>query len=509
VNTLYSHAIRVLACQSCGAPFDAAIAGGQAKCSYCSAINVVTRRDERSDLSRAQEALGAAMSESERFAQLRHQNQGPENLPASLAAWLSGRTLNRAFLPQAQQDWQMGRQELAAGSGAFSVAERFFWLSVLIVDHVEPRRQRATLETAAELLTDTRHRHVVRCMLARRAAQHGDAQAAVDWLATCNPRSTDLITDTAFRYASATLAASRNDPVKIFEWLGHRPGDVPLADRQQFACELLRVHALELSGRGAEAATDLRVWIARFGAEAVQGAIRNHAPLELCPNAMAQALRDTSNAKDEAQLTRLGAERAQLRLGLAALLPSLRRLPFLVLLLMVPMMVIRCAGDADPLAGSFGYALCPAVCDDCAGPTRTVTVWHQTGPGEWTTDGAWFFCQTPDMPLRDMSAAELEVRARDLGRAQLSGFAANGATFLMLLLLAFPGALISGVRAGMRNAKKAEPIDAQVAALAQRLGRAPPEPDKTMFLMRLPGALTPVAVCVGVALLMIAAGLLV
>ncbi len=508
MNTLYSHAIRVLVCQSCGAPFDATIAGGQIRCTYCSATNVVTRRDESADRTRAQEALGATISESERHAQLRLQDQGPESVPESLVPWMTGATLNPQFLPQAQQDWQFARQQLAAASTAFNITERFFWLTVLLVDHVEPRQQRALLETAAELLSDTRHRHVVRCMLARRAAQYGDSQGAAAWLSTCNARSTDLVMDTAFRYASATLAAAQNDAAKIFELLGHRAGDVPLADRQQFACDLLRAHALELSGRAREASVELRAWIERFGAEAVEGAIRNHAPLRLCPTAMAWAAQAARFASDEAELMRLGVERAKLRVGFAAYLAPLARLPIFALVLMIPVIVVRWSADADPLMGLYGHLLCPPSCTDCRGPSRVVTVWHQTGPGEWSGDGAWYFCQTDRTPLGQMSAARLEASAGSLGALRLSPLAANGASFLMLMILSFPLTLVSGSLGAIRNGAKKRPLDARIEELSRRLGRPPPPPDRTVFFARLRSTFVVLFVSVGIASLLIVGGVL-
>ena len=186
MTTLYGHTIRVLACPSCGAPVDASVAGGQVRCDYCGTTSTLTRRDESADRERAREALAADMSESERHALLRRQDHGPEAVPDNLAAWIEGRGLAEYRVPTAQSEWLLARQLLASGSSAFSVQERFFYLTILLVPHLEARAQRATLETAAALLTDARHRHIVRCRLARLAAQHGDVEAARAWMETCN-----------------------------------------------------------------------------------------------------------------------------------------------------------------------------------------------------------------------------------------------------------------------------------------------------------------------------------
>lgn len=504
VTTLYSHAIRVLACQGCGAPFDAALAGGQIQCSYCSATNVVHRRDESADRTRAQEALRAPIGESERHAQLRLQDQGPETFPENLTPWLSGSTLNPVHLPRAQEDWQFARQQLASGSQAFNIAERFFYLTILTADHLDPRRQRAALETAAELLTDARHRHVVRCMLARLAAQHGDFEAAEEWLQTCNPRPTDLIMDTAYRNAAATLAVAKNDLSQVFDLLGHRPGDVPFADRQEFACGLLRVHALEASGRLAQATEEVRSWIASFGEPAVRGAVRAHQPLELCRGSLAQASRAMNAAGDEAQLSTLIERRRRVKAGAAAFSAPLARLPIFVFILMIPIVAIRCSADADPLMGVYGYALCPATCDGCEGPTRTVTDWHQIGPGEYSSNGAQYFCQSPEMPLEDMSSGEIEMRISSLAPYELSWTAAAGSTFLILMLLLLPTVPIVGFGRYRRFSRDARRLEAEIGEICLRLGRAPPIFSPTALAARfLSPAAFVVLVPTGIAALMV------
>jgi len=507
VKTLYSHAIRVLTCQSCGAPFDATIAGGQIRCTYCGTTNLVSQRDEQADRARAAEARRADMSESERYAQLRNQDRGSENLPESLAPYLGlDGALRPDAVPAAQADWQEARRLIAGGSTAFALAERFFYLTVLLAEHLDDRRLRASLETAAELLTDARHRHVVRCMLARLAAQHGDVQGARAWLETCNPRPLDLTMDTAYRYAAATLAIAQGQTAQVFDLVGHRQGDVPLSDREELACDLLRLHALEVSGRADQSVPHLRSLIARVGADRVHRTLARHRPLSICPRSWADATRADALQRDEQTLNGLVEERSKVATGLHALIAPLGSLPVLVLVVMIPIAVTRCSADADPLMGVYGIVLCPEVCDGCEGPTRTVTEWVQTGPGESSSDGAQYFCTSPQYPVADMSDAQIEDRIRQLAPVELPWTAALGSTFLIVWLALFPLAAFWGASLVWKLAGHAGGLDARIRELAGRLGRAPPEVKRHGGLTRLLlMAILFNAATVGLAALLIAA----
>ena len=68
-NTVYSHAMRVLICAQCGAPFEVPLVDGTAQCTYCSAVNHLSSRDESADLAAAK--AGPSMSEAQRFEAVR------------------------------------------------------------------------------------------------------------------------------------------------------------------------------------------------------------------------------------------------------------------------------------------------------------------------------------------------------------------------------------------------------------------------------------------------------
>ncbi len=473
MTTLYSHTIRLLTCRACGAPIDAAVSGGEVRCPYCDTTNVLQHRDEAADRERARRGMAAAISESERFAQLRRQDQGVEALPESLAAMVEGSMLRYSAVDAAREEWKVARRQLAEGAG-FGVAERFFYLTILLTEHLGEREQRAALETAAELLTDERHRHVVRCMLARMAAQHGDPASAEEWLETCNPRPTDLIMDTAYRFAAATSAAARNDTGRMLEVLGHRSGDVPFADREQLGCELLRVHAIELGGDARQALSEMQALGARYGLDAIERRLRAFEPMRVCPDAFGRAGAAQSDAENDARLRAAVREREKLALGLPAMTSIIRGIPFLALVMMLPVSVVRCSADADMLMGVYGVPLCPQVCADCEGPTRTVTIWTPSGPGEWTSDGAQYFCQTAKYPLGEWDSAAIEGAAYQMRDNEMGFLAANGATYLVLLMLASLLVPIRGYQRHTKNAARAERLDAQIRDLSQRLGRAPP-----------------------------------
>ena len=84
-NTLFDHRLRILSCDACGAPIDAAITGGSVQCRYCQAVNHLRARDERADLDDARAAEAAAMSELERLDLLCQQKDQPLRVPAMVA----------------------------------------------------------------------------------------------------------------------------------------------------------------------------------------------------------------------------------------------------------------------------------------------------------------------------------------------------------------------------------------------------------------------------------------
>ncbi len=385
-------------------------------------------------------------------------------------------SLDPRFGQKAFNDWQAQRQQLAAGSKAFTVAERLFYLTLLLALQLEPRRSRAMLETAAELLVDERHRHVVRCMLGRLAAQNGDGTGARAWLETCNPRPTDLTMDTAYRYAAATLAVSQRDLNRVAELLGTREGDVPLAPRDAFGCDLLRAHAFEHAGNLEAAIHELERLAVSRGEDGLARQLALFQPLVLCPQSHPERQRRKALERDQALLAAAVEKRSKVHTGFMAVVDLMSILPFIALVLLLLLAPIRCVSDSDPLLGVYGLPLCPHVCTGCYGPTRTITRWSSFG-NEHSTDGAEYYCNSPSQKVDRLSDERLEELASSLTRQQLGFMAAFGASYLTLLGILVMFLPITGLRRHRVSAAYAQELDSEIRMFSQRLGCGPAHSD--------------------------------
>ncbi|MBX3269789.1 MAG: hypothetical protein KF729_05990 [Sandaracinaceae bacterium] len=391
-HTLYSHTLRILTCGKCGAPVEAPAAGGSVTCGYCQAASRFARRDESADLSAAQAGAAASISESERFARLRQQDLQPAPLPPAVAALLVDGHLPRERVPEAEAAWRDTRGQMDV-TPSFPVCERFFHLTVMLTPHFEERHRRAALETAVELLPDAGHRHVLRCMLAREAARAGDFAAAEAWLAPVNPRPTDLAEDTAYRLAKATLASARRAYREVVEVLGFTREDVPLENRSEVACWILRLDALEHLGRQKDAIGELGALVDQWGLDRVRYAIEAHRPLHLCVGALRaveqRAAESARRAAREATARRV----TELERRIADLDPPLGQL-FRQLLVGTAFItflfgaawtcVLSMIIETDPLFGLHARAVCPRVCDHCRGPYHFQS-WSSTVNGSTTS----------------------------------------------------------------------------------------------------------------------------
>lgn len=327
-STVYSHALRVLTCDGCGAPLSASIAGGLATCSYCGATSQLAARDERNDRERAIESRGSAISESERMARLRDQASRDEPLPESIAALLAGGRIRREQAMDVLTLWKRTRATLRE-RGDFITAERLFHLTRVLLPHMDHEARRALLETAVESLPDHRHRHVLRCELAIGAARLGEVEAAEAWLEAVDPRPLDLLMDSAVRTARATVAIARGRGNDVLSELGDRPADVPAAGWYGESHELLRLHGLEMMCRYDEASGRLDTLVRDIGSIGLANAVAEHEPLRLLPRTrLAQQRDDVRHRRVALRRRQLGLERtpslaAKVALISAALLIAL------------------------------------------------------------------------------------------------------------------------------------------------------------------------------------------
>ncbi len=206
-------------------------------------------RDESHEARTA--AVPPAMNESERFQRLREQGHRPLVPPPSLAHLCVELWLPPANVPVAFAEFQRARHEVAAG-GSFGAAERLYFLTMMLYEHLARERKdaevRALLETARDVLSDPLHRQVIHGMLARNAARAGDRVAAEGWLQLMTPHATDLQMDTAYRFTRAYLSTCEGDLTTVLRALGTRVDDVPISESYVEVCAVLRANALERTG---------------------------------------------------------------------------------------------------------------------------------------------------------------------------------------------------------------------------------------------------------------------
>jgi hypothetical protein len=289
-TTQFGIGLRVLACDSCGAPMHVAIGGGAAECRYCRATNRVAQRAQTSLAYTA-----SAIPEPERLVRLRSQDGRPLLPPPSLGPLFEAGDIPAWRMDEAIRVWNSSRQEVRA-TGSYEAAERVYFLTMVLAQKFslagDLDRQRAMLESASECLTLPRHKQVMWAYLARAAVRSGDAQAAQDWLSQCNPRSDDLESDSAYRMAAALVHTARHEYPQVLAALGAGPNDIPIHDAMDDACAVLRANAHERMGNLPAAVAVLGDRMNK-GAEArmtVEKSIQAMSYLQVCPQSFAMAL---------------------------------------------------------------------------------------------------------------------------------------------------------------------------------------------------------------------------
>ncbi|MBX3270510.1 MAG: hypothetical protein KF729_09630 [Sandaracinaceae bacterium] len=307
-RTHFTTEIRVLLCDGCGAPIEAAPQGGQVQCAYCRAQNTVRLRPRASALAPPRMPIADA----DRWRLLRMQDGKPLVAPPALASLIDGTGLHPAKVEEAFHIYQQTKREVEATHSP-EAAERLYFLTLVIDTHLaiaqDFSRRRAVLETSLDTLTLPRHQQVVRCLLATAAAKEGDLASAEQWIAPCDPMSQDLEADTAWRCARVFLDTLRGDFRAVLHVLGTVDDQVPIADAWDPTAAVFRANALERVGDLEGAVTALRARLAREshgGRVTMQRIIDGHPQLQLCaqswPLASAGhtqvAAREASNAAD-------------------------------------------------------------------------------------------------------------------------------------------------------------------------------------------------------------------
>lgn len=289
----YTTQVRVLLCQSCGAPLEVGEAGGAITCSYCQAQNQVQRRNPTAF---GIPAPSMPIDEDERLRRLRSQDGQPLVPPESLRYLIGVSGIQPARVNEALHIFQSTKKEVEATHSP-DAAERLYFLALMLNTHLginnDDVRRRALLETTLETVTLPRHIQVMRSLLASASAKEGDIASAEQWLAHCDPRSDVLEADSAFRAARAFVDTARNDFHRVVQTLGAQDEAYPIADSWDPTCAVLRANALEKTGQVEAAAEALRQRMAREGHSGrtmISKVIDAHPRLALCAQSFPIAL---------------------------------------------------------------------------------------------------------------------------------------------------------------------------------------------------------------------------
>lgn len=291
MDTSFSYQLRVVACDRCGAPLEASVAGGNFTCRFCHAHNQLAVRDEG-----MMAPPRAPIPEHERIARLRMQDGKPLLPPPSLVHLVPDGTIQEWKIDEAIAVWNGARQELRVARSNYDAAERLVFLTMVLAQHFQGKgdklRQRALLEGALDVVSLPRHRQIMRGYLCRAAVRAGDIQAAEAWLAPCDVTSDDLQTDSAYRFSRAFLDTARGDFQRVLQILGQNPEEVPIEDACDEVCAVFRANAWEKLGRPDVAAGLLRRSLSSGGGKGrmvVDRVIQLYGEWRLCAQSYPQA----------------------------------------------------------------------------------------------------------------------------------------------------------------------------------------------------------------------------
>lgn len=309
-TTLFRYDVRILMCEQCGAPLDAAQEGGRVACRYCRATNQIGRRN--TTMVGAATANRPRIPEPERLMRLRAQDGRPMVPPPGVAHLFGSNGMIEPWkMQEALTVWQQTRAEVRA-TGSPAAAERLHFLTIVLSSMLgtqgEAHRQRALLESALDVAVLPRHRQALFSALARCAVREGDLAAAEAWIAACDPVSDDLETDSDFRLARAYIDTVRGNFPGVLAALGSGPTDVPLHDAVDGVCAILRANALERMGQVQAAVAMLLHFKQKAGDRmAMQKVMEAHRQWHLCPQSYAIASQEhTRTAADQAAMAASG-----------------------------------------------------------------------------------------------------------------------------------------------------------------------------------------------------------
>lgn len=242
MKNIYDFETSVVSCQECSAPIEIALTGGVVSCAYCGTENKVTPLNRNIFVFPSH----LSVSEEERLEVLRKQtgdiNETPSELPKDLR-----NTTNDGWISNALKLWKKWYSALDK-SITPKIEEAFAYLTELIGGYYdkknEPLRMRGIFERALEVIKVPRYRQSTLGRMSRNAAYAGDIQGAKKWLAMCDPKPTELQSDSIYRASHAVISIMEHNWNEVVTFLGEKD-EIPFSDSLSSLLAVMQAGALE------------------------------------------------------------------------------------------------------------------------------------------------------------------------------------------------------------------------------------------------------------------------
>jgi len=280
VASPFSHDVARIPCPACGALVEGPLGGGAVACPECAApCRFVDRRLALPGGGGMPGAQSPAM---------RSQDGKPLVPPPGVAfLWEGGHDLPPHRVTEARAAWDNARQRAAGGE--VGAGEELAFLGRELASAAERAGDRGTaralLEATALTAPLPRQRTVALGALVRSAVRAGEPAEALAWWEHFAAGAGDIESDSEWRVSTAVVKAAEGDWKAVLAAVGEAHDAVALQDALDFQACLFRAHALERSGRAAEAMRELQRLLESGGPPARDGAERMrdlYADLDLC-----------------------------------------------------------------------------------------------------------------------------------------------------------------------------------------------------------------------------------
>jgi len=222
--------------------------------------------------------------------------------PAGIEQFIQGGEIPDFKLQEATAVWAATRKQLMAQPGDIAAAERLRFLTIMFLnkfsDPSHDRKARGLLEGALEVLMLPRHKQVMRCYLARRAARADQFDAAEEWLAGCDPHSEDIEMDSSYRVTRGYIDTGRGNGAAVLQTLGGTFEEIPIQDALDGVATVLRANAWEKTGQIESAQAVLSQFMTRGGASNLVEAVVKAMPAgwQVCQQSLQSARQDVRSA---------------------------------------------------------------------------------------------------------------------------------------------------------------------------------------------------------------------